>query len=77
MKIAAICSDFDICTGLKLTGIECHHVTTEAEITTVLAALQTADIGVLVVSENLAESASLTKFSNANPQVLVHRQKFS
>jgi len=72
MRIIAICSDDITHIGLKLVGIDCHHAATEAEITAVLSTLPVAETGILVISENLAKYDSLAKFTDENPQILVH-----
>ena len=72
LRIVAILSDQDICTGLQLVGLECYHVTTEAEFTTLLTTLSAANIGILTVSEDLAKHSILKDFANTNPQILLH-----
>ena len=73
--MAAICNDSDICTGFRLAGINCCHATTEDELTTVLADLQVEDIGILVISNNLAESTAFAEFASANAHISVYSLK--
>jgi len=75
MRIAAICSESDMCTGFQLAGIDCYHAAAEAELAAVLSILPVAETGILVISEDLAESTALAEFSNANPQILVYNLK--
>ena len=70
MKMVAISSNHNVCTGLKLVGVECHNVETADELSTLFAVISTADIGVLVVSINLSSAIPLIKYLEANPQIL-------
>ena len=69
LRIAAICNEPILCTGLRLVGIECHHVTTETEWNTVLTALPVADIGLLVISKDLSGFA-LPEY--INPETIIY-----
>jgi len=69
MKTAAILSNADICLGLRLAGMDTHHVTSEDELSAVLSSV--SDAGLLIISNAFANSATIADFAKKHPQILI------
>ena len=70
MRTIAICTNTDVCTGLRLVGVDSYFAASEEELAEVVDNIDTTDIGIIVICENFASSPSLKNFRENNPQIL-------
>jgi len=71
MKTTAILNDADMCLGLRIAGVDTHHVKTEDELSAALDSVSITDTGLLIISEAFANSAEVIDFAKKYPQLLI------
>ena len=77
--MVAICNCEDTCLGLSLVGIETHYVSYEKCFLDTIPNLP-ADINILVISEELANTPFFVDFQASNPQIatlLLHTSSYN
>ena len=70
MRTVAICTDPDVCIGLRLAGVESYCAASEEELTIVIEEIEATDVGIIVACESFTKSPSLENFYKKNPQIL-------
>ena len=67
MRMVAISKDYNICTGLKLAGVDSYQATTEEELIKTLSGL--ANIDVVITTSEVNKTKAFENFSKANPHI--------